>query len=165
MRFFQKRFHKKNSPSNLVFPIRPLNLQLEPIPENAKGLGKFFRDAVKDIEGVDLNYEIDTLIFVDDFLARMSKEIPMNDFAETIFTAGCYSGQVIVQNLDCTWIKQDDAGLPEGISMMPVVIKTSEGGVFDPIAKAYKRYADVNTNSLSHFYTVIAQLGQEEDNS
>ncbi len=79
----------------------------------------------------------------------------MNDFAETIFVAGCYVGQVMIKNNDGIWISQDEVKLPDGISMMPIVVKLPNGNIADPIAKAFKRFHYGGTDNLRYFYQVF----------
>jgi hypothetical protein len=157
MSIFKNLFgNKEDKPKpKQVFPNRGMNLQLEPRPENGKGLGDFFRGAVKEIEGIELDYSVDTLDFVDQFLEKFSKDLKVDDFAETIFVAGCYSGQVMIENANGQWIKQEDANLPKGVNMMPIVIKLPNGIICDPIAKAFKRFANGESDNLSYFYHVF----------
>lgn len=107
MGIFKNIFGKKEEKPKQIFPNRGLNLQLEPTPENGKGLSDFFRGAVHKNEGIDLDFSVDTLGFVDNFLENFRKELKVDDFAETIFVAGCYSGQVMVENANGQWIKQE----------------------------------------------------------
>jgi hypothetical protein len=78
-----------------------------------------------------------------------------NDFAETIFVAGAYIGQIMVLHSQGTWIKQEDAALPTGITMMPIVIKLPDGTIVDPILKAYKRFQNGKIDDLTYFYHVF----------
>lgn len=156
MGIFKNIFGKKEEKEpKQVFPSRGMNLQLTPNPENGKALSDFFYEAVKENEGIDLDFSVGTLGFVDQFLENFSKELKVDDFAETIFIAGCYSGQVMVENANGIWIKQEDANLPEGIQMMPIVIKLPNGTICDPIAKAFKRFAHGEIDDLSYFYQVF----------
>lgn len=155
MGILNKIFGDKAKKSKQIFPSRGLNLQVEPTPENGKELGEHFRGAVKELEGIELNFEIESLEYIDSFLEEYSKQLKVDDFAETIFVAGCYSGQVMVENALGTWIKQEDANLPNGVNMMPIIIKLPNGTVCDPIAKAYKRFGNGAIDSLTHFYQVF----------
>lgn len=102
MSFFKKLFggkEKNDQPSEGAMPSRKLNLQFTVTPDNAEKLARQFVEAVKKNDGIELNYSVDTLDFVDNFLQRFSDEgLTVNDFAETIFVAGCYVGQVLVIN-------------------------------------------------------------------
>ena len=79
----------------------------------------------------------------------------MDDFAETIFVAGAYVGEVTIINNDGTWLSQGDANLPNGINMTPIVVKLSNGNITDPIARAFKRFHYGDTGSIRYFYYVF----------
>ena len=137
-------------------PTRGLNLQYQPIPENGPKFAKQFVDAVSNNENKELDYGVDTLDFVDHFLQRFRDEgLNVNDFAETIFVAGAYVGEVMIKNNQGVWIKQEDANLPDGVSMMSIVIKLPNGNVVDPIAKAFKRFHYGESDSIRYFYQVF----------
>lgn len=50
---------------------------------------------------------------MDEFLQKFNdEELSVNDFAETIFVAGSYVGQVMIKNNGGLWIAQGEAKLP-----------------------------------------------------
>ena len=159
MSFFKKLFagqDKKPNHDNGPMPTRRLNLQFPPTPDNGHKFAEQFVGAVKNNDKIELNYSIDTLKYVDKFLQRFSDEgLSVNDFAETIFVAGSYVGQVMVNNNDGIWIRQEDANLPEGVSMMPIVVKLPNDNIADPIAKAFKRFHYGDTENVEYFYQVF----------
>jgi len=158
MSFLKKIFGKKNiKPDAGDMPKRSLNLQFEPIPQNGEKFAQQFVDAVEKNEKKELDYSFDTLEFVDSFLQRFSDEgLTVNDFAETIFVAGAYVGQVMINHNNGMWIDQKEAiDLPQNISMMPIVIKLPNGNIADPIAKAFKRFHYGATDSMVYFYQVF----------
>ena len=159
MSFFRKLFggqDKKPNPENGPIPTRRLNLQFAPTPENGLKLAQLFVGAVKNIDHLELDYSVDSLEFVPKFLQRFSDEgLTVNDFAETIFVAGCYVGQVMIRNNYGVWIGQEEVQLPEGVSMMPIVVKLPNGNIADPIAKAFKRFHYGDTENIEYFYKVF----------
>jgi hypothetical protein len=160
MSFFKQFFGGQRKKSNTdIGPMatRALNLQFTPTPDNGKKFAQQFVDAVKQNDNKELNYSVDTLDFVDQFLQRFSDEgLTVNDFAETIFVAGSYVGQVMIENNNGAWISQDEVGLPEGVTMMPIVIKLPNGNIADPIAKAFKRFHYGDGENIKYFYQVFA---------
>jgi hypothetical protein len=145
-------------------PTRGLKLQLSPTPDNGQKLSQLFVDAVKNNEGVDLDYSIETLDLVDDFLQHFSDQgLSVNDFAETIFVAGCYVGQIMIRNNDGIWISQEEVNLPAGVSTMPIVVKLANGNIADPIAKAFKRFYYGDSDSIKYFYEVFTTKGNNYD--
>lgn len=157
MGFLNKIFGKNKNEPKEIFPSRALTLKSSPIAENGKSLSQDFIDAVKSNENIELDLSESSLKFVDDFLERFSKELKMNDFAETIFVAGCYSGQVMVETAKGMWINVEDANLPNGINMMPIVIKMPNGKICDPIGKAFKRFGNGESDSIAFFYKVFTE--------
>ena len=156
MGIFDKLFRRKKREDIGPMPTRKLNFQFLPTAENGLNFAMQFRDAVKSNENIDLDFSIETLKFVDNFLQRFRDEgLTVNDFSETIFVSGCYVGQVMVENNNGVWIRQEDANLPEGIKMMPLVIKLPNGIITDPIAKAYKRFYNGETDSIPFYYHVF----------
>ena len=158
MSFLKKIFGKQNiKPDTGAMPKRSLNLQFDPIPQNGERFAEQFVDAVKKNENKELNYSFDTLEFVDNFLQRFSdEELTVNDFAETIFVAGAYVGQVMVNSNNGMWIDQKEVSdLPQNITMMPIVIKLPNNNIADPISKAFKRFHYGATDSIVYFYQVF----------
>ncbi|MDR6941551.1 hypothetical protein [Mucilaginibacter pocheonensis] len=160
MSFLKRIFGKQSvKPDTGAMPKRSLNLQFEPIPQNGERFAEQFVNAVKKNENKELNYSFDTLEFVDNFLQRFSDDgLTVNDFAETIFVAGAYVGQVMVNSNNGMWIDQKEVSdLPQNISMMPIVIKLPNNNIADPIAKAFKRFHYGTTDSITYFYQVMTE--------
>jgi hypothetical protein len=160
MSFLKNLFGKQDNkkPGNGPIPTRGLNLQFTPTPDNGHKFAKQFIEAVKNNDRIDLDYSVDILEFVDQFLQRFSDEgLTVNDFAETIFVAGAYVGEVMIKNSNGSWVKQEDANLPASITMMPIVVKLSNGSISDPIAKAFKRFHCGDTDNIRYFYHVVTK--------
>ena len=159
MNFFKKLFAsagKKSAPDTGPTPTRNINLPFLPIPENGPKFAQQFVDAVSKNEHKRLDFGVNTLDFVDSFLQRFSDEgLTVNDFAETIFVAGAYVGEVMIKNNNGIWIKQEEANLPEGVSMTPILVKLPNGSIVDPVAKAFKRFYYGASEDLKYFYQVF----------
>lgn len=149
---------RNNNPDTGAIPTRKLNLKFASTPDNGYKFAQQFVEAVENNDHIELNYSIETLEFVDGFLQRFRDEgLTVNDFAETIFVAGAYIGQVMIVNNNGTWIRQEDANLPNGITMMPIVVKLSNGNITDPIAKAFKRFHNGDTDNIEYFYQMFTK--------
>jgi hypothetical protein len=158
MSFLKKLFGKKGNdkPEAGPMPTRALNLQFTLTPDNGHRFAQQFVDAVKNNEKVELNYSIETLEFVDKFLQRFRDEgLTVNDFAETIFVAGAYVGEVMIRNNDGKWLRMEDANLPDGITMTQIVVKLPNDNITDPIAKAFKRFHYGDSDNVTYFYHVF----------
>lgn len=159
--------NKKLKPDNGPMPTRGLNLQFTPTPDNGQRFAEQFVGAVKKNDNIELDYSIDTLNYVDKFLQRFSDEgLTVNDFAETIFVAGSYVGQIMINNNKGIWIRQEEAKLPDGINMMPIVVKLPNGNIADPIAKAFKRFHYGDIENVEYFYQVftVDKTNDEREN-
>ena len=170
MSFLKKLFggqDKKPNPDNGPMPTRGLNFQFTPTPDNGVKFAQQFVDAVQKNDNILLDYSVDTLNYVDKFLQRFSDEgLTVNDFAETIFVAGSYVGQVMINNNNGIWIGQEEVNLPDGVSMMPIVVKLPNGNIADPIAKAFKRFHYGDTENVKYFYHVftVDKINDEHEN-
>jgi hypothetical protein len=61
----------------------------------------------------------------------------------------------MIRNNSGLWINQEDAGLPDGVSMTPIVVKLSNGSICDPITKAFKRFHNGDVDSVNYFYQIF----------
>ena len=149
---------QREDPGPGPMPTRPLRLPIAPTPEHAPALAGLFQEAVMNIDRVVLDYSVGSLQFADTFLQRRRDEgLTVDDFAETIFVAGCYTGQVMVVNDGGKWLRGEDAKLPNGLVLMNIVVQLPNGSVTNPIGKAYRRFFYGRGDSLVQFYQVMTR--------
>ena len=152
MSLLKKLFGSSKKPAPQPPPSRVLKLAHEVTSENGPRFARQFVDAVNRIDSVELNYQKDSLGFVDSFLDRFKKEgLTANEFAETIFVAGCYVGEVMVTTINGKWVNESDVAVPGQAKLTRIVVQLSNGHVADPIAKAFKRFQFGESESLSDF--------------
>jgi hypothetical protein len=157
---FLNRFFKRTKKEENIYPSRTLNLQYEIYAANANRFAEQFKEAVKKLENLELDYSVKSIELVNSFLEKFRKEgLAVNDFAETIFLAGCYVGEVFVKNKKGTWIDAKDFAqhFPPGFSPTSILLKVGESKFADPIVKAYKRFSLGEAESLTYFYEVFAK--------
>lgn len=141
------------------FPRRGLALPHVPRPDTAPALAHIFVEAVTENEGITLGYSADNIVFVDDFLQRFRDEgLSVEDFAETIFVAGSYVGQVLVVQAHGRWLAPAETAEPEA-SGMPLLVQLPGGLLANPLAKAFKRFHYGSADSLAYFYRVVTEPG------
>ncbi len=155
--FGSSKHGKMNESDPGPMPTRGLTLQYEVVAANGVNFAEQFVAAAANINKVNLDYSVTSLEFIDYFFHNMRKEgVKVNDIAETIFAAGCYVGEVMIRNADGHWTNFGEiTGLPEDITMMPIVVTLGNGNRADPIAKAFKRFYDGETDSIVYFYSVF----------
>ncbi len=139
-----------------AFPSRNIKLPYAPVPENAIKLAENFREIVNPA----LNYTPESLAFVEVFIEQCrASGKTVNDYAETLFCAGCYFGQVIARNLAGKWLLAEQvlAGIPPGTVIMPIVLVIKVNELVDPIARAYQRFSNGDIDSLLDLYAHLAK--------
>ncbi len=123
-------------------PKRALRLQFAPAPENAHIFAQQYVDVVKNNDRFQLDYSIASVEFVDRFLQRFCDAgITSNNFAETIFVAGAYVGQVMVLHRGGQWVYSQGLQTSGKQSLMPVIIALPNGNFTDPITQAFRRFS------------------------
>jgi len=136
-----------------VIPKRPLRLQFPPAPDNAHIFAQQYVDVVRNNDRFQLDYTAPTVEFVDAFLQRFSDAgISSNDFAETIFVAGAYVGQLLVLHKNGQWISSASVQQQVNYKLMPIVIYLPNGTITDPISQAFRRYAKGKKESLQEYF-------------
>ena len=141
-----------------IYP-ESLHLKRPPIAENGSAFAADFHDSVLEIEDLDLDYSVESLAFIDTLLQGFHDEgLTVADFAETVFDAGCYVGEVMCRQAGGRWIDRDSLG-PTVAPMFafPMLVELQGGSHANPIGKAYKRFADPTHDSVAYFYQAMVQ--------
>ena len=134
-----------------------LRLPFPPIAENGAALAQLFHDSVLEIDGVDLDYSAASLEWVDGFLQQHHDEgLTIANFAETVFVAGCYVGEVMCRQAGGRWVDRDALD-PHGAGLlgMPILVALSNDSTANPVGKAFKRFEGDSTDNLMYFYRVF----------
>jgi hypothetical protein len=137
-----------------------LRLQYAPTPENAAALAQLAVDAARNADSVDLDYSPQSLQEVDRILGRFhSQGMRANQVGETIFSFGCYAGEVLVRHRGGIWKMPQQSiwsrlGFGETNLM---VVEMPSGNVWNPIGKAFKLLENGKVDSVSYFYDLAIQ--------
>jgi|SRR5262245_31307628 len=134
-----------------------LRLQFPPTPEHAAQLAELAVAAARNVDGVVLDYSPESLPAVDRILESFHREgLKENQIGETVFSFGCYVGEVLVRHNGGVWKLPKDSGfsriLRRGENMMVVDLPT--GTVCNPIGKAFKLLENGKVESVAYFYQV-----------
>lgn len=135
-----------------------LRLQFPPTPENAAALAKLAVDAAWNVDSIELDYSPQSLSKVDGIIGKFhSERLAPNQIGSTIFSFGCYVGEVLVRHQNGVWKMPERSfwsrlGLG-GTNMM--VVETPNGIVWNPIGKAFKLLENGKEDSVSYFYEVV----------
>ena len=131
-----------------------LRLQLPPTPENAARHADNAVRAARNVDGIELDYSPTSLARVDNILAGFHSEgLSEGEIGETVFSFGCYAGEVLVRHHGGVWIMPKRSLFGFGGSIM-MVVELPKGSVWNPIGKAFKLLKNGIVDSLAYFYTV-----------
>jgi len=138
-----------------------LRLQHPPTPEFAPAHAQIAVDAARDIDHVTLDYSPASLAEVDRILGKFHMEgLTADQIGETVFSFGCYVGEVLVRNNTGKWVMPRKSVLSKlgfGDSTM-MMVELPNGGVWNPIMKAFKLLENGEAASVAYFYQVATRL-------
>lgn len=124
------------------------------MPENAAALSGKAVDAVRNVDGISLDYTPESLAKVDEVILRFRKDgQTMAEVGSTIFALGCYVGEVFVRNDGARWVMPDAEAQRVGFTMMG--LRTSDGKFLNPIGKAMKLLKNGQEDSVMYFYSAF----------
>ncbi|WP_299251411.1 hypothetical protein, partial [uncultured Cytophaga sp.] len=139
MNIFDLQNESLGGKEDAFLPTRAMMFPYPAEPAFGSTVAENFVQSVKENDDVELDYSIESIHFIDIFLEDFKNEgLSVDDFAETIFKAGYYVGEIMVRHSFGMWVKQEEAELPAGIKMMPIVIKLPNKHICDPIVKRLK---------------------------
>src|SRR5580765_8088889 len=108
------------------------------------------------VDGIELDYSVDSLDEVDGILGRFHDEgLASSRIAETVFVFGAYIGDVIVRQNGGRWV-QLPGDHPLG-NDWPMVEIDSKHLVLNPVGKAFKRVDSGPVESVSQFYKALVE--------
>lgn len=132
---------------------RPLRLRHRLDAAGAPLLAQDFVDAARDISGAELDFSQASLEWVDGLLETF-REPGSNATAETVLTAGCYTGEVLVRGHGWRWRETSEA--ERRMCSFPIGLESPSGTNFaDPLGKAFKRVDEGPQDSLRYFVAVM----------
>src|SRR5262245_45434555 len=90
-----------------------LRLKFLPCPEHAMDFARQFVRAARELSQLELDFSRESLHDVDALIETWRESgATSGDMAETLFTIGCYVGEVMRFELGGSWIPREDAPAP-----------------------------------------------------
>lgn len=137
-----------------------LRLQFPPSPEFAAQHAQIAVDAAINVTGIALDYSPKSLKDVDAIIGGFHLEgLTANQIGETVFTFGCYAGEVFVRHNSGVWKMPSEIDLPAALSddnnMMLLALPNDV--VCNPIGKAFKLLEQGEGESLAYFHQVFSR--------
>lgn len=136
-----------------------LHLQYPPTPEYAARHAQIAVDAARDVEHIELDYSPESLSEVDRIIGRFHGEgLTSDQVGETVFSFGCYVGEVFVRHHAGQWVMPKRSLFGFGGSNM-MLVEMPNGVVCNPIGKALKFLENGASESVAYFYQVMVHQG------
>ena len=131
-------------------------------PEIAPELAKRFVDFTKSIEGIDLDYSVQSLELVDGILEGM-RETGLNVKEQhlTLIIAGCYIGEIIIRLHNLRWVRSEITPYSKWSGMVPIVIEYGQDKYTSPINKVIKRLENGKEDHLPFYYQALCKQIEE----
>jgi hypothetical protein len=137
-----------------------LNLKYSPTPEHAAALADLVVPVARDVSKATLDYSPASLKEVDRIIENFRRDgVRFKQVAETLFSFGCYVGEVLVRHAGGSWRVGSETPLAK-FAGGPLVIQTGPEDFCNPIGKVFKRFENGEEDSLEYFYTVFAPKRQ-----
>jgi hypothetical protein len=124
-------------------------LPWKPSPRTAPKFAQRMVTASRRISSVKLDYSPASLREVDKLIGQFRRHVAdPNDIAETLFSFGCYVGEVFVRNVAGKWkAEHNSAG--------GLIVSLGQDSWCDPIARTFKRMENGAKDSIAYFYHVM----------
>ena len=133
-----------------------LRLKFPPTPENASRHALVAVESVRNIEGVELDYSPQSLVALDGIIEKLRQDgATLEQIAETLFTFGCYVGEVFVRHAGGFWRAEEETPMRGLAGFMVVELPGTK--FCNPIGKTFKRLRDGATENLPYFYAQFAE--------
>lgn len=133
-----------------------LRLRYPPTPEYAAQHADLCVQSARDVSGVVLDYSVESLELLDDIIEGFREDgVTANQVAETLFTFGCYVGEVFVRNCNGEWRNAEDTSFSQ-FAGFPIVVQLGPTNFVNPIGKVFKRLENGKEDYLPSLYRVFA---------
>src|SRR5258707_601806 len=132
-------------------------LQFPPTPENAAKHAQLAADAARDVEGITLDFSPQSLTNIDRIVGRFHSDgLRPEQIGSTVFSFGCYVGEIFVRHHGGVWKAPAETTLPDDLkdqnNMM--VVELPNGDVWNPIGKTFTLLENGQGDSVAYFYHI-----------
>lgn len=134
-----------------------LRLKYPATPEAAPEHAQLCVSAAHNVDGITLDYSVESLAKLDGIIEAMRQDgVSTQDVAETLFSFGCYVGEVFVRHARGRWRLTAETPMARAAGF-PLVIELGAGTYCNPIGKVFKRLDEGPEHELTHFYRAFAK--------
>jgi hypothetical protein len=130
-----------------------LTLRFPAKPEFARRFAEELVVTALEVSKVMLDFSPRSLEDVDRIIQGFVDEgLGVEEIGETLFSFGCYVGEVFVRHHGGVWV-QTKKSLLKGETDFPIVVAIGKAHVLNPIAAVFQRFQTGALRSLPGFYT------------
>ncbi|MGZ6090600.1 MAG: hypothetical protein ACXWUG_01165 [Polyangiales bacterium] len=135
-----------------------LRLRFPPKPEFARRFAEEIVVTALEVSKVTLDFSPRSLEDVDAIVQGFVDEgLGIEDIAETLFSFGCYVGEVFVRHHAGKWVATEESAM-KGFSSFPFIVAIgSNGKLTNPIGKVFKRFENGAEDNLPYYYQVFSK--------
>lgn len=136
-----------------------LRLKFPPLPDQAMRFARDIADTHREASGETLDFSLDSVHLVDALLEEWHEQgLTSDEVAETLFSFGCYVGEVLRLEAGGQWVAPAQTPRPDRFGW-PLVLSTM-GSWWDPIGQVFERLDNGADDSLAVFCeTVLNRAG------
>ena len=132
-------------------------LKYDITPENAPRFAADIAAAVERHEGITLDYSVESLAEIDGIIGGFHDDgVQVEEVEATLFSFGCYVGEVFVRNAGAAWRSASQKEIDE-IFGVPLVLQLDADTTVNPIGKVIKRLENGEEDNLPYFYRAFTQ--------
>jgi hypothetical protein len=134
-----------------------LKLKHKPTPEHAAVLADLVVPVAREVSGADLDYSPNSLCHVDRIIETFRRDgVRLEQIAETLFSFGCYVGEVFVRHAGGRWRVASETPLGQ-FAGGPIVVQTGPADFCNPIDRVFKRFENGAEEDLTYFWSVFGR--------
>ena len=134
-----------------------LRLRYPATPKNAQDHAELAVRVAREEFDTELDYSPSSLENLDGEIESLREEgLDGEAAAEVLFVFGCYLGEVLVRNLEGTWVSTPRSPLKD-VSPWPMVVTLQDGSAWDAIGKVYRRLELGDSEFLPAFFEFAAR--------
>jgi len=138
-------------------PTRILKLRFPPEVQYAEQFAHTIVEAARELQNVELDYSPRSITKLEAILCGLRDEgAVVDDIAETLFSFGCYLGEVIVNAIGGRWYEHAPGRLALWTGEGDIDIDDkNEDDIHDPILRAFEFFQAPDTHALASYVATI----------
>jgi hypothetical protein len=134
-----------------------LTLKYALAPENAALFAADLVAVAHSVDGIILDYSVDSVSKVDGLLeAFRTEHLGPHQVGETVISVGFYLGEVLVRNANAVWRSPVGTALEASATFPAILFWPGSDRLADPLGRAFARLADGAGEDLGTFYANFA---------